>query len=522
MVSVKSHLDVPLNHIISRCRNWIFWKTIFISSLVFGIVAGSSPECVAQNPTPEFSTPRSIKVLNDSSGDFLLVASANKVSCLNPNIGATVSWENHLETSVAGLAFVNSPNGRVAVATDVKGGVYAWNSSGKLLDGWPRQLSATVTAAPTWINWGGGVVAIPDHGGLVHVLKLDGENLPGWPIQTDARVLSAVGVAIMGDEPIVVVTTEGGVLWAFRDSGKSVDGFPIKFDAEFIATPAVGDLTGDGNQEICIGSLDGTVRLLELSGRVLPGWPVQVKSAVGTTPSFGDINGNGRDEIVVVTREGEVSPFDIEGTVLPGWPQTTPGLVLSSPTLVDLDGFSGKEVLVTSKSGWAYCWSGKGEVPQYWPRKINVASRISPVIQKQADTGIDRIVLPATNGVQFVSVASFHPQANIVSMEKASESEETKPSVFSLRMNSNPLIVSQGGHAVHLSIPNNLGSTGVSTTVEVFDISGRRISEIFSGELEPGEHVLPWVWNRPIPSGVYFVRAVTGKNSIASKILILQ
>jgi len=522
MVSAKMRWGVPFSPIISTARNWLSWQTILMSGLVYWGMCGPVVDSIAANSSTDFSSPRSIQVLNGSPDDFLLVAKSDMVSCLLQDVGSTVFWEIRLNASVAGLATHQTPKGGEVFATDVRGGVYAWDRSGQLLAGWPRKLDAVVTASPAWVDWAGGAVAVPAHNGLVHVLDQNGDSLPGWPAQTGGRVLSAVCAATIDEIPAILASTENGELWAFGKSGQPLDGFPVKFDAQFVATPAVGDLTGNGKPVFCIGSLDGNIWLLDSSGRALSGWPVEVSSAVGTTPAFGDIDGDGQDDVVVASRNGLVHAFRIDGTPLEGWPQKARGKVMSAPIVVELDGFAGEEVLVASAGGWGHAWNGTGESLPSWPRYLGLAARVPPTIQDKAPGGMRRIALPGADGLQYVLATSSSNQKNTSSTKEAPEETDSSPTVFSLRMNANPLVASQGGHAVHLSIPGKMGAEGVATTISVFDLRGRRISEVFAGSLGPGEHVLPWRPKNPVSSGVYFVRAVTGGKAVTTKILILQ
>ena len=522
MVSNISSLVTPICRNVPGYRSCSLWKALLVSGLGFLGCGGFVVDGVAAQPYSELSPPRSVQALKDSSDDYLLVGAADKVSCLLQDVGSKIFWETQLEAPVAGLATHHTPKGGEAYATDVQGGVYAWDGSGQLLTGWPRHLEAVVTASPAWIDWAGGAVAVPDHNGLLHVLDRNGDSLPGWPAKTGARVLSAVSVANMGGTPVALVATEDGKLFAFQESGQPVEGFPVNFGARFVANPAVSDLTGDSMPEICIGSVEGAIWLLDSSGQALPGWPVEVSSPVGTTPVFGDVDGDSQDDVVVATRSGGIHAYRIDGNPLEGWPQKARGMVLSSPTVVDLDGFSGQEVLVASAGGWAHAWNGSGEPLPYWPRFLGLAARVSPTVQDQAPGGVRRIALPSADGLQFVSVTSFDEQETASLNKAAPEETDSTPTVFSLRMNANPLVASQGGHAVHLSIPGKMGSEGVVTAVAVFDLRGRRISKVFSGLLGPGVHVLPWRPENPVSSGVYFVRAVTGGKSITTKVLILQ
>jgi len=61
--------------------------------------------------------------------------------------------------------------------------------------------------------------------------------------------------------------------------------------------------------------------------------------------------------------------------------------------------------------------------------------------------------------------------------------------------------------------------TGNETKMNVYDLSGKRITTLFSGKLAPGKHYLRW---KPNTSGVYILRLKAGKNIVEKKIVFLK
>ncbi len=199
-----------------------------------------------------------------------------------------------------------------------------------------------------------------------------------------------------------------------------LSGFPVAFGAETSSHLAVGDIDGDGDNEIILGSdelyvwhhdgtelmdgdgasqtlgpftnlnttlqpagitlanLDdepgmemivtdrGSVSLIHIfrkDGSELPGWPQSTHFGSGTkwawaTPAVGDIDGDGDLEIVVNTLNGRTWAWHHDGTEVYDGDNdpTTNGLLLirdgatwewgvSSPALCDLDGDGAKDII---------------------------------------------------------------------------------------------------------------------------------------------------------------------------------
>lgn len=132
------------------------------------------------------------------------------------------------------------------------------------------------------------------------------------------------------------------------------------------------------------------------------------------------------------------------------------------------------------------------------------------------------VALPGNEGVRHIAVSINSEVANQASADALAKEKSAKLSKFSLRMAENPLVSPNGGQKVYLSIPSGAGAEDALTTVGIYDLRGRKISEVFSGYLVPGDHLLPWRPKVPLSSGVYFVRASMGRETKISKFLILK
>ncbi|MCJ7745264.1 MAG: VCBS repeat-containing protein, partial [Actinobacteria bacterium] len=84
------------------------------------------------------------------------------------------------------------------------------------------------------------------------------------------------------------------LLWRY-DVGAAIQG-----------TPAASDVDGDGRQEVWIGDMKGKMWGFDCNGNLLSkwGWPKQTHevgglSGIFSSPAVGDINGDGAQEIVV-------------------------------------------------------------------------------------------------------------------------------------------------------------------------------------------------------------------------------
>src|SRR5207302_385788 len=140
-----------------------------------------------------------------------------------------------------------------------------------------------------------------------------GKELPGWPAHTS---------------PLVGVRPHPGI----RPGNEPV-----------VADVAVGDLNGDGKQEVVVTSTTGNVYVFDDHGLLQPGWPIPLAKGA-TPPAIGFLQGqSGGADIVMrpqYTEEpsnnnanltpggvGFVFAYGADGSVLPGFPVRMPSVV---------------------------------------------------------------------------------------------------------------------------------------------------------------------------------------------------
>jgi hypothetical protein len=123
-------------------------------------------------------------------------------------------------------------------------------------------------------------------------------------------------------------------------------------DKGVMAAPALGDLDGDGRLDIVVAAMDQHVYAWKYDGTSVAGWPVLARdfsqpepkgARMVSSPALGDLDGDGDLEIVVGTNEvyewsGRMYAFSSNGTLLPGWPVQVASLIPGGPDLLPLVG----------------------------------------------------------------------------------------------------------------------------------------------------------------------------------------
>ena len=162
-----------------------------------------------------------------------------------------------------------------------------------------------------------------------------------------------------------------------------VKGYPFGGWSQYLPSygsisPAVGDIDGDGFDEVVLGigspelyGTPGGVYVFSHQGQLEAGWPKDTDKNMFSSPALGDLDNDGTDDIVICSEQGIHAYL----STYPDWTReanTSSGSAsekfpFATPIIADLENDGYLEVLTVNEEGTVYAWRNDGEpvVPGY-------------------------------------------------------------------------------------------------------------------------------------------------------------
>jgi len=281
--------------------------------------------------------------------------------------------------------------------------VWSWNPSGA----W----SSDSTVSPLWINLTG-----------TSKIAIRNSTCALGDIDNDANGILDVVVGTFSD-PGNIYAFPGDLWGNYSATGHYLTNWPKSGGGSIETAPAMGDIDGDGKNDVAWAAVDGNLHiwLSSTDSQVLREIGSEdTSTAIYSSPALADLDGDGKLDIIIGSCTGLVHAFNWLGDDLPGWENgikisTTEDDSVDAPVVVgDVTGDGQINVVAVCSDGLAYAIyadginhkiNGKRTGPLAWVgccRSSNtdpIELLNAPVIDDLDNDGLVEIVVAGSQGV---------------------------------------------------------------------------------------------------------------------------
>ena len=153
----------------------------------------------------------------------------------------------------------------------------------------------------------------------------------------------------------MVISSKNGNIYIFGATQANQPGsLLLDFDsgAYVTGTPTLGDIDGDGQDEIVFGQYGGDKLLYAINsdGSNVDGFPLSLDEKVQRGVALADFNGNGKMDIVVGTDDEFIHLIHDDGTI--AWSYETGGDIRVAPTVLELT--TGEKIILAGSKAVSY------------------------------------------------------------------------------------------------------------------------------------------------------------------------
>ena len=150
--------------------------------------------------------------------------------------------------------------GKVIFAGSNDNNLYAINSDGSLR--FSIMATNKVYNSPAFLKHNNTFyIFFSDDSGVLYAVDTDGNALAGWPVDVGAIISKSVAFSDLDNDGVaeVIAVTELTDVLAYNLDGSSHTGFPMDNEFPFTASPLIQDMDADGDLEIFAGSVNSFV-----------------------------------------------------------------------------------------------------------------------------------------------------------------------------------------------------------------------------------------------------------------------
>ncbi|MDI6840327.1 MAG: C25 family cysteine peptidase [bacterium] len=401
---------------------------------------------------------------------------------------------------------------------DLNGKVYIFNSNGGGFlnsDGFFAQADPYIFSSPSVadINVDGELEILVGGRGKVYAWNTIGDPLPGWPVYSASVSTEFSTSPAIGDVDInypgleVVIAASDDSVYVFHSDGSRGTGWPQPITGFTRASPSLGNLDSDIELEIAIKE-NNRYYMWNHDGTLCPGFPIIQPQLDETTPegpslTIGDIDGDNEVELIAGGFTGHLYAIESDGSYTLGFPLSCGGTIYPVPTIADID-LDGLNELITGNSiGEMHVWSVLGSRLEWECTEHD-----------RWHTGLYGFIPPDT---------VYGIETELVCVPHSFKLFQNSPNPFRQKT-----VIRYSCLPSGTVLNENRNDYTISDLrLTIYDLSGRLV-RTFSINQSTNQLINSVVWdgrdnqNKKVSSGVYFYRLEVGDYRLTKKLILLK
>jgi len=371
--------------------------------------------------------------------------------------------------------------------------------------------------------------------GMVYAIHHDGNTVDGFPADIDEKMLVGAAVGdLEGDgSNDIVVCTWGDNIYAIDNTGTIKEGFPFTSTNRFNAPPTLVDLDGDGDLEIVAGNDSGLLHVLHHDGTEMTSYDVGDDIRGGI--SVADLNDDGSYELLFTGYDDMIHVWNpMDGAELDGWPVDMNYNSLTEPVTADLDNDGDLEVVTAMKSGMVYIFHHDATLFNGFPTNLSGNIESSPAIGDLDGDGDYEIAFGTTSGLQVFDIKTDKGNRHSWKLHRGNLERsglyditltaiDPKADIIPDRFYVSPNYPNPFNPVTQIDIYTVQKS---DLTVNIFDATGRLVNTLIDENLEAGSYSIKWQGKDRkgynMPTGVYFIQVESGAEISTQKMVLIK
>ncbi len=265
--------------------------------------------------------------------------------------------------------------------------------------------------------------------GRLYVVKHDATVAAGFPVTLPREIVSSPAVGTLTKQDGTTVTAivvgygsnfpgqvDAGGIRAYLPNGtllwERTSGPYVGATAPVVSAPAIGDVDGDGKNEVVWTSFDEFVHVSDgATGAEKQGWPYRTYDTIWSSPALADLDGNGKLSVIVGSDQhfqaapiatpngGGLHVIDSTGTPRPGFPVYIDQVISGAPAVGDINGDGVPEIVFGTGGFWAgaahrvYAYRCDGTPVAGWPVTVQGQVVTSPALADLTADGTPEVVV---------------------------------------------------------------------------------------------------------------------------------